>query len=444
MQLGINRGIDYQNRINGKRTNIQFLHNGFTAPDTLTTGALYVTDNLGVLRTAGVDKLVIPGARLSGSDFVLTDTEGAQIFTSASVRTKSQGSVTQYTDADWQGMLVMPARTNKVTYSEQFDNASWAKVNVAITANAIAGPEGLTTADKIQVNTTSGAHGVAKVTLVSSGTHALSMFAKAGEINWCVLGDGQQTGVYFDLANGTIGTVSPAFFSPTITPLANGWYYLTTVFTAIAGSGLATYAANGDGGILFAGANTTDGFYAIGAQLEAGAFSTPYIPTTTATVTRAATVDSFTSANRLRANDMGGRVHVIPSAAGQTGWLFNSYTGAVAEFGLLANPTTLVLRNRNASVDTDLTLSYTHVADREFEVDWLKLTTGMHIRVREKISGTWQAWSAWSDLTSAGAQADATIAATYQYARNGANQFAASRPNFYTMFNATKAKLEAL
>jgi glyceraldehyde 3-phosphate dehydrogenase len=40
------------------------------------------------------------------------------------------------------GLLIEEARTNLVTYSEQFDNASWTKSGVSITANTIVSPDG--------------------------------------------------------------------------------------------------------------------------------------------------------------------------------------------------------------------------------------------------------------------------------------------------------------
>ena len=45
------------------------------------------------------------------------------------------------------GLLVEEARTNLLTYSEQFDNAAWVKSNSTVTANAGAAPNGTATAD---------------------------------------------------------------------------------------------------------------------------------------------------------------------------------------------------------------------------------------------------------------------------------------------------------
>ena len=48
------------------------------------------------------------------------------------------------------GLLVEEQRTNLLTYSEQFDNAAWAKVGTcAVSANAISAPDGTVSADLI-------------------------------------------------------------------------------------------------------------------------------------------------------------------------------------------------------------------------------------------------------------------------------------------------------
>ena len=59
-------------------------------------------------------------------------------------------------------ILLEPQRTNLATYSEQFDDASWNKINSSVTANADISPDGYTNADRIYDNATSGQHRVGK------------------------------------------------------------------------------------------------------------------------------------------------------------------------------------------------------------------------------------------------------------------------------------------
>jgi hypothetical protein len=191
------------------------------------------------------------------------------------------------------GLMVEEARTNLLVRSEEFDNASWnsSAGSRTITANSIAAPDGSTTADTITADGTSNPHFASQAVTLSAVSYSFSVFAKAGTETLLGLRAFAAFGgafVIFNLSTGTI-TSSANGGSGIITPYPNGWYRCTMVFTPLAASSsLGIYLRD----TVNNTANTN--LYLWGAQLEAGAFPTSYIPTTTAAATRSADVASIT------------------------------------------------------------------------------------------------------------------------------------------------------
>lgn len=204
------------------------------------------------------------------------------------------------------GLLVEESRTNLWTYSGDFANAAWTKVRSSITSNTIVAPDGTLTGDKLIASTdASTTHFVRQDVSVTSGTsYTQTIYAKAGEYTQIYMGFDTDNSAFaggsiiFTLTgNGIAGTPSGTLTSNSITPVGNGWYrcQITATATATATGIFRIQSATGDTN-GFTG-DGTSGIYIWGAQLEAGAFPTSYIPTTTATATRSADVASITGAN---------------------------------------------------------------------------------------------------------------------------------------------------
>lgn len=147
------------------------------------------------------------------------------------------------------------------------------------------------------------------------------------------------TGVYFDLSNGTylgnfVGT--PASYG--IIPAGNGWYRVYLVVSGYCGSifakagelsqiaiqllGSNFYIYSRDGGT----GNVSNGIYIWGAQVEQGFFPTSYIPTPVTFTGRASIATYY---------DLNGNVSVASTNVGRTDSYFPDQNGSMISSGLL-------------------------------------------------------------------------------------------------------------
>ena len=210
-----------------------------------------------------------------------------------------------YTGGGCPKILVEPARTNLILYSEQFDDASWNKSDATISANATISPNGTLTADKLIEGTLFGQHYTNRNITNSNSLFSFSIFAKKSERNFLYLNAFATLpnnftyvpSAYFDLNNGTVGTVNTATAS--IQDYGNGWYRCTLNCTSIfpqtsttVGMYIMSATSNGNSNYL---GNGTSGIFIWGAQAEVGSYATSYIPTTTIPLAR--NTDSFSLSN---------------------------------------------------------------------------------------------------------------------------------------------------
>jgi hypothetical protein len=209
------------------------------------------------------------------------------------------------------GLVIEEARTNLLSYSSDFANASWSKTDITLTSNTIVAPDGGITGTKYIPNSLTTAKLLNKNHSITASTAlTFSLYIKAGEYNNCVLYfDGLSTGRYgalFDLSNqtatvGSLNTAGTATGFQSITAVGNGWFRCVVGFTdtALNDGAVSTsirYTAGNAGYPAVAG-NDFSGFYIWGAQLEAGAFATTYIATVATTQLREADQASMTGNN---------------------------------------------------------------------------------------------------------------------------------------------------
>jgi len=191
-------------------------------------------------------------------------------------------------DGNVLGLLVEESRTNLVTYSEDFEQ--WVDVNTDLTENAIEAPDGTTTATKLIADTATGQHRRDYLSTYSAGTYTFSIFAKVGGYNYLELRLGGD-GVYVDIRDGSLGGAS-AGITTSYEDVGNGWKRIAITHSAGANDTVRINVVETSEQRDFTG-DGTSGIYIWGAQLEAGAFPTSYIPTAGATATRSADVASI-------------------------------------------------------------------------------------------------------------------------------------------------------
>jgi hypothetical protein len=241
------------------------------------------------------------GIYLWGAQLEQSSTVGEYVPTGATINSAPRFDHNPVTGESL-GLLVEEQRTNSLVRSEEFETTWTAAGLSSITADAATAPNGAATADTL-VETTgvSEVHRVVQNASITSGSsYTVSAFAKQAQRRYCYLiftpnstWNGTSTIAYFDLQTGTI--VNTANCTATITAFPNGWYRLTATATATATNAAAPIGI-GSSSTGTVQTYTGDGSNAItvwGAQLEAGAFPTSYIPTGASAVTRAADVASI-------------------------------------------------------------------------------------------------------------------------------------------------------
>ena len=187
------------------------------------------------------------------------------------------------------GLMVEEARTNICPYSQDLDvTSAWkpSGTSAVVVGNVAIAPDGTLTADKIYDLAGTVTHYIEQaLTRVASTTYTFSVYLKAAEYTSADIGmtdvSSGQVYVTANLSAGTVGSVTYSgnwsAASAAITAVGNGWYRVS--ITATGGTGTSVNPRIGSIISANRAGDPTKGFLAWGAQLEAGAFATSYIPT---------------------------------------------------------------------------------------------------------------------------------------------------------------------
>ena len=252
-------------------------------------------------------------------------------------------------------LLLEPTRTNQFTNSENLSNIDYQNFTTITPNNTIA-PSGSLTADK--TTQTNGGYLRETVSVSNGTTYSFSVFLKKGDLRYAVIRSlFSQNGTtpansnnVFDLDNGSVIYTGTDIVNASIEAYPNDWFRCSFVSTASATSSapfIDFYFSSSSSNSQSAG---TNGFgYGWGMQLEAGSYSTSYIPTTSAAVTR--TIDYASGAGDINTfNDSEGTLFIDAAALGNDG----TYRVINISDGTSSNRVLIQLGNNNNQIRADL------------------------------------------------------------------------------------------
>ena len=183
------------------------------------------------------------------------------------------------------GLLIEESRANICTYSQDFFNPPWATVNASLTAASGISPDGTNNATNLTFSATSGFMARATAIPISGSTtytHSIYMRATSGTFKTKI-----------SRTNGA--TWVTATVSPELT-LTTTWQRFDITYTSGVADTVSDFIVGAESKTPYT-MPATGTIQIYGAQVEAGAFPTSYIPTVFTSLTRNADAVSMTGTN---------------------------------------------------------------------------------------------------------------------------------------------------
>jgi len=206
--------------------------------------------------------------------------------------------------------ILEPQRTNIATYSEDYGNSSWIKLNGTVSTNVTTSVDGSVNADLFLPNTTSGVHALRSNIFNQSSTASHSWFVKANGYNKVAVRESELVGNYasFDLS---IGSVISTNQNASIVNFGNGWYRLTLVDTTTGANAQTSIVVlpesytSGNPLVNWSG-DGIKGIYVFGTQVEIGSYPTSYLKTSSSSYTTRSAETANGSGDAATFNDSEG------------------------------------------------------------------------------------------------------------------------------------------